>query len=150
MKSFLQSCVLLASCIAPVSFADSAFEADTEGHEPHAHQHGLAKLQLISGKTQLDVQLQMPMMNLVGFEHQPESNEEKKILQQQLEMIGNIALWLQTNPQAACQLTNVKPNIDMDSDHDHDEHKHDHHEEHEDFKISFSIPCSSIKDLKSI
>lgn len=62
-----------------------------EGHRHHgAHVHGMATLDLVMDGQELMLHLQSPLMNFLGFEHQPETEQQKAIyhdMLQQLEML---------------------------------------------------------------
>lgn len=143
MKHFFGSILIIIFCITYYSHADSVFEE--EEHEHHAlhqeaHEHGIANLQLVTDQTQLTIRLELPMVNLTRFEHQPKTAEEQQLLAQQTKMMRQIGDWAKINGQAACETD--KTNLDIED--------HDHQGEHHNFGINFSIKCTNLKELHSI
>lgn len=59
-----------------------------EGHRHHgAHVHGMATLDLVMDGQELMLHLQSPLMNFVGFEHKPETEQQKAIYQDMLQQL---------------------------------------------------------------
>ena len=59
-----------------------------EGHRHHgAHVHGMATLDLVMDDQELMLHLQSPLMNFLGFEHEPETEQQKAIYQDMLQQL---------------------------------------------------------------
>lgn len=59
-----------------------------EGHRHHgAHVHGMATLDLVMDGQELMMHLRSPLMNFLGFEHQPETEQQKAIYQDMLQQL---------------------------------------------------------------
>lgn len=94
-------CLLLGLLAAlPVAAAEP-------GANPHgAHQHGLARLDVVLDGSTLLIGLDSPLVNLLGFEHPPRSEPERAA-------VSRMALGLRAagvfkpNPEAACTLGDV-------------------------------------------
>lgn len=104
-----------------------------------AHVHGLAHLGLAVDGDILSVQLDSAFYNLVGFEHAPETAEQKLALAQAAAALADPAVWLGLPAAAGCTLTHsdlgaLAPWAGGDQAHDdHAEHAaHDDHDDHAD------------------
>lgn len=86
---FIQFIVVTSvfSIVTPlIALADSDHE---QIHQHGAHVHGAAILNwVMEGKT-LQVSLQSPAMNMVGFEHRPDSDDEHQHVALMLENLNN-------------------------------------------------------------
>lgn len=123
-------------------------------HDDHAslapHEHGVATLNLALEGNTLEIELESPAMNLVGFEHPATSEADKATLaaaraqlERPLELFGIPAA-------AGCSVSSlaVKSPLFGDANHDHD-HDHDHaasgeHHEHvhSDIDADYSLACT--------
>jgi hypothetical protein len=140
MKLLFLSTALVAASINPLNAE--------ENRQQDAHEHGAAMLGIAQEGKLIQMELDSPAFNIVGFEHSPSNaNEEEKValMMAQLKM-GSM---LFTFPAAAkCQLVNVdissslfeeshSSEDDHDSDSDHSDNEDDHasesdHSDHED------------------
>ncbi|WP_287419539.1 DUF2796 domain-containing protein [Reinekea sp.] len=165
MKRLFLSTALVAVSINPLNAA--------ENRQHDAHEHGAAMLGMAQQGKLIQMELDSPAFNMVGFEHTPSNaNEEEKValMLAQLKM-GSI---LFTFPAAAkCQLVNVdissglfeashsdENDHDSDSDHsddeddhgsvsdhsdDEDDHENDHENDsgHSDIEASWTYSCEN-------
>ena len=91
---------LLAVFSIPVTAA-AAEPAQSSSHG--AHVHGQAQLSFASDAQQVELLLESPVVNLVGFEHAPGSAAEKAAWQQSQTLLQS-GQWLQLPAAANCQL----------------------------------------------
>ncbi|MDD5393497.1 MAG: DUF2796 domain-containing protein [Thiothrix sp.] len=78
-------------------------------HEEHgAHEHGTAKLSLSVGETGLEIMLDSPAVNLVGFEHMPDTDEDKQKLDDLVEKLEGGDELFNVNPEAECELKDTE------------------------------------------
>jgi len=74
----------------------------------HAHVHGIATLQVAVEGTALTLRLVTPLENLVGFEHAPRTEQQKKALREAEESLrGATALFVPT-AAARCAASSAK------------------------------------------
>ncbi|GHD43339.1 Protein of unknown function [Marinobacter persicus] len=118
---------------------------------PAGHQHGRAELQLSIEETRIDAFLLSPAANLVGFEHAPETDEQKQAL-------ADLQRWAETRPmvntpEGHCRVESAEvyaswPKKAGDRGHDH--HDHESHGGHADIEISQSLDCPGLgKELET-
>jgi hypothetical protein len=146
----------LPFALLPLAVAQAADEHDHD-HEHgslSAHEHGVGRLNAALDGQTLELELESPAMNLVGFEHAAATDVDKaKVAAVRAQLDKPLALF--NLPTAAgcviakqeleSPLFGDKP--DHDDDHDaKDEHHHDHSEIHAHYQFS----CSSPGALKTL
>ncbi|WP_460112012.1 DUF2796 domain-containing protein [Pseudomonas sp. H3_D04] len=140
----------LPFALLPLTVAHAAEEHDHD-HEHgslSAHEHGVGRLNAALDGQTLELELESPAMNLVGFEHAATTDADKaKVAAARAQLEKPLALF--NLPKAAgcvvatkeleSPLFGDKP--DADDDHDaKDEHHHDHSEIHAHYQFTCSAP----------
>lgn len=165
----------LPFALLPLAIAHAAGHDHDHDHEhaEHgslgAHEHGVAQLNAVfEGKT-LELELESPAMNLVGFEHAATSAADKakvaaahSSLQQPLALFGLEATDCKVTKQAleSPLFAGSEHAHDDDHDeHDHAEHKHEHKgdahdhadgESHSDIHAHYQFDCQRPDALKQL
>jgi hypothetical protein len=146
----------LPFALLPLAVAHAAQEHDHDHDHEHgslgAHEHGVGRLNAaLEGQT-LELELESPAMNLVGFEHAATTDADKaKVAAVRAQLEKPLALF--NLPKAAgcvvasqaleSPLFGDKPEADDDHDHDDEakgEHPHDHSEIHAHYQFTCSTP----------
>ncbi len=101
------------------------------GEQRHhdAHVHGIAHLNAAVEGTSLHLEFTSPAANIVGFEHQPRTPEQKDSVRNAIEKLEDGSKLFMPSPEAQCRLSksSVKTDIEHHDEHDADaEHKHEH------------------------
>ncbi len=94
-----------------------------------AHVHGVAHLNAAVEGTSIHLEFTSPAANIVGFEHQPRTPEQKDGVRNAIEKLEDGSKLFILSPEAQCRLSksSVKTDIEHDANHDADEeHKHGH------------------------
>ena len=122
-------------------------------HTHHAaHVHGLATLTLaVEGQT-LEIQLESPAANIVGFEHKASSAQERQSVSQAQQQL-QAASALFTFGGAQCQLITAEVDVSgvLEEDHHQHDHQHDYDEEsHSEITAHYQFDCSKAQQLESI
>lgn len=117
--------------------------------EQTPHVHGAATLNIAVEGDAVLMEFDSPVINLLGFEHAPVSDEQqalllpvRKTLQQAHRLFSFAA--------ASCQLESADvqmPGLQSDQE---DEHRHDHAEVHSDIRASYWFRCREMQALKTI
>ena len=131
-----------------------------------AHEHGKVALTLAIEAGNVEVSWRSPAVNLVGFEHQPKTPEEKQKVEQTLLNLKQGYEQIVLPESALCLLKEADIDTtlaahteghdhDHDHDHDHEEHEgHDHdehdHDGHADFSAKYTFECRHPEHLKQI
>ena len=139
-----------------VAHAGDEHDHDHEHGSLGAHEHGVGRLNAALDGQTLELELESPAMNLVGFEHAATTEADKaKVAAVRAQLEKPLELF--NLPKAAgCVIAKLelesplfgdKPDADDDHDHDaKDEHHHDHSEIHAHYRFT----CSSSGALKTL
>ncbi len=87
--------------VCSVAFCPTAACADGP------HQHGVASLQLVVEGNRLDITLDSPLDNLLGFEHGPRSAAELAAVRVMAQRLRGAAALVRPTPAAGCLLRTV-------------------------------------------
>ncbi len=128
MKKMLFRGGLSAALLGTVLYSSvlHGFERDHDAHE-----HGHAVLLLATEGDEVQMEFTSPAINIVGFEHQPDSEEDKHKVEQAKSSLMQTEELFVFNPEAACKVEHVEVESALLSDDAHHEH-HDEHKDHHD------------------
>lgn len=89
-------------------YAQNEHHDHDEGHRHHgAHVHGMATLDVVMDGQELMMHLKSPLMNFAGFEHQPETEQQKAIYQDMLQQFELIDTMLEVQG-ASCIVESIE------------------------------------------
>ncbi|MFA1569590.1 DUF2796 domain-containing protein, partial [Vibrio tasmaniensis 1F-187] len=123
--------------------------ANEEFRSHDAHVHGQVEVNIAQDGQELLVEVTAPGADVVGFEHAPETAEQKKVFEQAIAQLNKPEeLFSFNNASCTLKFKSVANTLEGDHDdheghdhadhaeHDHDDHKdHDHAEhDHDDHK----------------
>lgn len=77
-------------------------------HEPGAHVHGTASLQVAIDGANLTLNLESPLDNLLGFEHAPRTEKQKAAVRGMVERLNQAATLFAPTPAARCAPVSVQ------------------------------------------
>ena len=137
MKTF---CLVLANF--SLFFASVVYAAQD------AHVHGLSHLTIALEKQTLLVEINSPLMDMVGFEGEPRTKVQKDSIERAkatLRKIDNVLIF----KGGSCLEKNidVKLGHDHSNEHSHSEHDHDTHSE---ISAVYQFKCSEPEELQEI
>ncbi|MGP0175045.1 DUF2796 domain-containing protein [Pseudomonas sp. NCHU5208] len=151
----------LPFALLPLAVAQAHDDHDHEHGSLGAHEHGVASLNVALDGQTLELQVDSPAMNFVGFEHAAKSDADKaKVaavkaeLEKPIELFGLAA--------GACQVTKQELESPLFGGHEHhhdddaDEHEHEHADEHEhehehsDIEASYQLSCKQVDALEQL
>lgn len=131
----------------------SSFLAEAENRASHeAHVHGMAELTLALEKTMLEIQIESPAMNLIGFEHKAITMAEREAVKKAEALLLSSQRLFSFNG-TRCDLRNVSVDISGVISNEHDDHEHhhkDYQESHSEIIADYHFSCDSDKDLISV
>jgi len=96
-------------------------------HDHDAHEHGIAQMNIAWDKDHLDIEMVSPAYNIVGFEHQPKTEEQHEAAESVEAILSNPASLIDAT---TCELEEA--DIDSPFEEHDDQDDHDHDEEHKD------------------
>ncbi|WP_434672922.1 DUF2796 domain-containing protein [Pseudomonas sp. R1-15] len=146
----------LPFALLPLAVAHAAVEHDHD-HEHGslgAHEHGVARLNAALDGQTLELELESPAMNLVGFEHAATSDADKaKVAAVRAQLEKPLTLF---NLPAAAKCTVAQQELESplfgdEPDHeDHDEDGDEHHDEHSEIHAHYQFTCAVPGTLKNL
>lgn len=148
--------------VAPVTVA-----ADTHEHEHNtkqeAHVHGVAELTMALEDNVLEINLESPSANIVGFEHRASSQEQKSAVDEAERILGSpTSLFNFTG--ADCQVGRSIVDVstvegphdghdteDHDDDHgDNHGHESEHDDGHSEISVNYQFTCEQDSELIAV
>lgn len=146
----------LPFALLPLAVAQAADEHDHD-HEHgslSAHEHGVGRLNAALDGQTLELELESPAMNLVGFEHVAATDADKaKVAAVRAQLEKPLALF--NLPKAAgCVVASQELESPLfgdkaDVDHD-DDAKDEHHHEHSEIHAHYQFKCATPGALKNL
>ncbi|MGK7912792.1 MAG: DUF2796 domain-containing protein [Synechococcus sp.] len=129
--------VAIVSGLAVAGFGTNAVRAqssDEEIRQEGGHVHGVVELNAAVEGSRFYVEMVSPAVNIVGFEHAPNTAEQEAAIDDAIEVLeaGDSLFGLPT--AASCSLASAVVESDIEASHE-GEHDHEHgdeHAEHED------------------
>jgi hypothetical protein len=148
----------LPFALLPLASVQAASHDHAHEHEEHgslgAHEHGVASLNVALADATLEIQLQSPAMNLVGFEHAAKSDaDQAKAAAARRQLEQPQALFaLPIEAKCALQESDLDSPLFADDEHEHEHDEHDHGDEagHSDIAASYRFTCANAGALKTL
>ena len=123
-------------------------------HEEHAslgaHEHGVASLNVALDGQTLEIQLQSPAMNLVGFEHEAKSDADKAKVAAARQHLEQPQALFALPIEAKCALQDSELDSPLFGGHTHDEHEHADEHGHSDIDASYRFACANAEALQTL
>ena len=120
--------LLSAFAVATVSLSTS-INAQTE-RDLGSHEHGSASLNIAVENNSVFIELDSPWNNLVGFEHDPSTSEQKAMVDDALGQL-NQPDQLFSFIGSECTATETAIESSLGSNHDDEHHDDEHHDDHD-------------------
>ncbi|MDN2669163.1 DUF2796 domain-containing protein [Vibrio sp. 14N.309.X.WAT.E.F5] len=125
---------ILAVVIGMTVSANVLANEEFRSHE--AHVHGKVEVNIAQDGQELLVEVTAPGADVVGFEHAPETAEQKKVFEQAIAQLNKPEeLFGFNNAGCTLKFKSVTNTLEGDHDdhegHDHTEHDHDDHKGHD-------------------
>lgn len=156
----------LATLLLLIGGTPALAQAETE-RQHVAHEHGAGHLNVALDQETLLIELSMPAMNLVGFEHAASSESERERLLSTVEQLNDGLSLFGPSRAAECLLLRVNVVSELLGEHEHHEDEHakqehheaeehaehageEHDEAHADFEVSYEFRCASPSRLESL
>ena len=133
------------------------------------HVHGQGQVGMAIDQNLISMTLESPGADIVGFEHEARTAEEKTAVTEALKQLSNPMFVIQLPESASCKVIQASSEVtsengdeghaDHEENTDHDEHEdhedHADHEEHENeahgsFIAEYQLECATIAAIDSI
>ncbi|SFP18741.1 DUF2796 domain-containing protein [Pseudomonas borbori] len=144
----------LPFALLPLAAAQASDHEHEHDHAEHgsldAHEHGAARLNVVLDGQALELELESPAMNLVGFEHAATSDADKaKVAAARSQLQGPQALF--GLGAGACTLSETELESALFEDDEHEEHhNHDEDSEHSEIHAHYQLDCKKPGELKQL
>jgi len=174
MHGFLKISLYLLAVLTILGFELTRIQAAEHRHHK-AHEHGVAQMNVVLEGNDLYVEFNSPAASIVGFEHQPNTKEQKAAVDQAVETLkkGATLFVLSSGAEGSFVKSTVDTDIEGESDGEsehshgrgedesagevkkdkqrhrkehHAEHEHEH-ERHSDFSAQYHIVCKQPQKL---
>lgn len=128
----------------------AATTAAAQEHGPH--EHGVGKLNVAVEGNVVEIELEVPGADIVGFEHAPSSDDEHAAVDAAAAKLADGVALFRLSPGAGCTLAEAE--IESGLMEDHDDHGKDHdadhkehaegeeHEGHAEFHVHYHFDCT--------
>ena len=153
------SCRLLAGVVL-LSTSLSLYSSDKDHRELESHVHGEGTVDVAVEADELVIEIRMPATNVVGFEHEPSTEEQRHTVQEALGVFKDARNVVLPTEAAGCQPESVHVELHGLSEHEEDdrtdEHAHEDEAEHEDGEEhselvgTYQFHCKHPEDLRTL
>ncbi|MBJ2264000.1 MAG: DUF2796 domain-containing protein [Pseudomonas sp.] len=159
--------LLLALPFALLPLAAQAADEHNHDHDHEhgsldAHEHGVGRLNAVLDGKALELELESPAMNLVGFEHLATTDADKAKLAAARKQLEQPLVLFSLPKAAGCVVSSQELESPLfgdkpDDDHDHATdgkgaaaHDHDHDHDHSEIHAHYQFTCASPAALKNL
>ncbi len=143
-RNFIPSLVGATALVALLQIPLSSGQAQTHG----AHAHGAGALNLAMDGNIIEIGIELPGSDTVGFEHKPSTDEQKRAVTNAVKALQDGGALFQFSPDAQCTFITVEIESDLidETEHAeesvHSEHSGEHEEHHADFDVHYQFQCA--------
>ena len=163
--------VWVPSMLVSASLASS--QGEYREHAPHEHGHGT--VDIVMEAEELVIELKVPAVNVVGFEHAPRDDAQREAIRQALVPFEDASSALVLSSEAGCELEAIQASLagmtrkgdgHQDTGHGHEvhdddtnghaEHGHEEHEaqadgeDHSELHATYHLHCHEPGQLRQI
>ncbi|AZE86091.1 putative zinc-binding protein [Pseudomonas orientalis] len=159
----------LPFALLPLAVAHAHEDHDHEHGSLGAHEHGVGRLNAVLDGQSLELELDSPAMNLVGFEHVATSAADKAKVAAARKQLENPLALFNLPTAAGCVVSSQelnsplfgdKPEADHDDDDDGDDNDHatdgkgaaahEHHHDHSEIHAHYQFTCAKPEALSNL
>ena len=146
---------------AAISLLTNAARAEDEHRELGPHVHGHGTLNIAIEDKRVSMELEVPGMDIVGFEHAPSTDDQKAAVEKATARLEKPLGVFSLPASAGCTVAEAKVSVEAEHHHDGDDddadHKdgakddgHDEHAGHNQFHVNYALDCTNPNELKTI
>ena len=148
--------------LAAMSLLTTAARAEEEHRELGPHVHGHGTLNIAIEDKRVSMELEVPGMDIVGFEHAASTDDQKAAVDKAKARLEKPLGVFSLPADAGCTVAEAKVAIEAEHDHDDDddkdadykdakeEHGHDEHAGHNQFHVTYALDCANPAELTTI
>lgn len=131
-------------------------EHEHEHRQHGVHVHGEAKLNILIDTTTISFELESPAKNVLGFEHEPKTEEERMKAEEAARLFKSYSGVLSLSG-VKCEQAYADIELPFNNEEGHAHHGKDHHDgkhenadEHSEYHLSYSLKCEDTSKLDII
>jgi len=148
--------------LLPLAVAYAHDDHDHEHGSLGAHEHGVGRLNAVLDGQALELELDSPAMNLVGFEHPATTAADKAKVAAARKQLENPLALFNVPKAAGCVISSQELNSPLfgdkpEADHDDDDHAddakdgaHEHHHDHSEIHAHYQFTCATPTALSNL
>ena len=149
----------LPFALLPLAAAHAHDDHDHEHGSLGAHEHGVGRLNAVLDGQALELELDSPAMNLVGFEHLATTAADKAKVAAVRKQLENPVALFNLPKGAGCVVSTQALNSPLfgdkpEADHDHDDDAkdgaHEHHHDHSEIHAHYQFTCATPTALSNL
>lgn len=152
---FIKKYIAIATALTVI--LPTAATAETQ-RQHDAHEHGVSQLKIALDGNKLQFEIEAPGVDIVGFEHAPEDENQKNSVQAALTLLRDPSNIFEFPKAAECTVTATESEFETEhheeehQDKKHTDEKHNDEEEegHAEFHVNYSFNCASPQSLASL
>lgn len=122
-------------CVSTISFFSNTPVVAESSRDLDSHEHGASRMNIVIEGKNLFLEFESPWMNLIGFEHQPSTQEQLEKLNNALDTLSDPSGLIDISSAAECLVASVDVNSTINAEISQDKNdggqEHEKHEEHE-------------------
>ena len=142
-------CIGIGFCLAVIAGTAGGAPAAEKGHEPHVH--GESRMGLAIEGNILEVELESPAHDIVGFERMPKTAEQRAAVKRALAVLKDGSALFRFSPGAGCALQGAEVETPLaGAAHGKKAHGHAEEEEHSEFHAHYRFRCAEPGRLKGV
>lgn len=136
--------------------------AAAQQRELGAHEHGRGTLNIALEGSRLTMELEVPGVDIVGFEHKAKSSKDKLAISNAKKQLARPLVLFKLPAAAGCVVKQASANLEGEDEHGHD-HGHgkakdakqpagkdDHDHDHSQFHAEYTLDCKSPGGITAI
>ena len=147
------STIAALAALAVAATAPSLVRAADEHRELGPHVHGHGNLNIAVEDKRVSMELEVPGMDIVGFEHDATTDDQKAAVEKAKAQLAQPLTVFKLPAAAVCSVADAKVELEAEHHHDgdaDDDHDHDGHEGHKQFHVTYALDCAKPANLTAI
>lgn len=143
--------ITILSFLCCAAHAEPGQPAAPEMEQHGTHEHGSAHLYIAVSEDGLEIVLNSPAINLTGFEHMPNNEDDKQHLKDIESKLEHGDTLFTPSPEANCELKDTEVLSGLLGDElGTDEQSPTTHDEHQDMEVTWAYACTNPAQLQEI
>ena len=142
-------CIGIGFCFAAFAVMAGGSPAAEKEHKPHVH--GESQMRLAIEGNVLEIELESPAHDIVGFERMPKTEKQRAAVKSALAALKDGAALFRFSPGAGCALQEAEIETPLaEAAHEEESHGHAEDDEHSEFHAHYRFRCAQPDRLKRV